>query len=641
MKILGEIIKIKYRNEENGYTVLQVKNCETVFTLIGNFGVINEGLFIDAEVKEVENEVYGLQYNVVSYNLDIACGDDSSIINFLISLKVKGVGEKTCERIVSYFGKDTIDIIKNDKNKLISVKGLNIERINLLNEKVIEKSLDIDLILKLAKYKLPNNMIKKIIDFYGEEADEKIRENPYDLALNIEGIGFETCDKVARLVGIDEKSDERIKAAIIHVLNQGVSDGNVFLTYAELYYGLKKLIKIEDNIDLLDIFNELMLKSLIKIVDANKMKNLDDESIFNNKDTSNNNVFAEAKTNNCENYHTGHLDNRHIRSAHNKDGIKGNKNNVINCDKKDNTKCLFSDYGNHIIEDGKNINNNYYHNKLVFLKTQYNIEKKLSELLYSRKSDIKIITGGPGTGKTYNINKYLKETESISLRVLLCAPTGRAAKRIEEVTGHKAKTIHRLLECQKIKDTGRVYFAKNEDNKLDCDVIIVDEMSMVDELILLSLIKAVPMGAKIILVGDIDQLPSVGAGQVLLDMINSGYFEVMRLTKIYRQDESSNIVKNAHAVNKNEKINFDKDFNDFKFVKMSTEDKINDAIKILVKDKIPKFFDIDYSDIQVLCPSKMYKCGVDNLNIILQNALNPDDIKKQEIKNELNERRDI
>lgn len=540
MNIKGTVEKIRFRNESNGYTVLLVNSGKTVFTIVGNFGHISEGETIDAKVTETYSETYGDQYKLISYEVIIPDNDIEALKKFLASLKVKGIGEATSSRIVDTYGDKAIETIKNDKEKLLTIKGMNLVKLDALREKVIEKESEIKVLSALEKYKLGPKTIRKIIDEYGDKVLDVIKENPYDLALKIDGIGFVICDNIAKESGIDKDNEKRVAAGIVYVLEQNYIDGNVFYLKNELEKEVKKLLGLCEDYKIDDLYDDLEINSKIKRVDYNDVT-------------------------------------------------------------------------------------------YIFPKFAYSIEKRLSELLYEKKNDITIITGGPGTGKTYNIKKYLKDAESNGDKVLLCAPTGRAAKRMTEVTDHDAQTIHRLLGAEGDKKSGKTYFSYNEDNKLDADLIIVDEMSMVDESLMLSLIKAVPDYTRLVFVGDVDQLPSVGAGNVLKDMINSGYFSVMKLTTIHRQAEGSTIVKNAHLVNEGKDVDFSDDEEDFKFVHRTSDDKIKESIKILVKENIPKHFDIDIDKIQVLCPSKKASCGVDSLNEILQDAINPESYDKTEL----------
>lgn len=540
MKLQGSIENIRFRNETNGWTVLLVKSGKAVFTLVGNVAKINAGESIEAEVTEVEHPTFGRQYKILSYQIVIPDKDENAIRKFLISLSVKGIGEVTIDRIIANFRTDTIEIIKNEKEKLYGIKGLNEEKIEKLRERLLERNNEINVILQLEKYELGTLTLTKILDRYGDKALDVINENPYRLAMDIEGIGFNICDKIAKMNGFSVDNEKRTMAGIIYILENEYSYGNVYVTREVLEKEVRELLKLDDDFNFDDVLYNLEISLKIKR------------------------------------------------------------------DKFDNTD-------------------------LVFLKSAYNIEKALTEYLYNLKDNIVIVTGGPGTGKTYNIKQYLNDAREVGLKVALCAPTGRATKRITEVTGYEAKTIHRLLECVGDSDGKKNYFSRNEDNKLDIDVLIVDEMSMVDEYLMLSLMKAVPTMAKIILVGDVDQLPSVGAGQVLMDMIKSKLFDVKELTKIYRQDEASNIVINAHHVNAGESVNFVKDAEDFIFTHKYSEDAIKDAIKTLVKDNLPRHFNCAPDQIQVICPSKKGNCGTESLNIVLQNVLNEESFDKSEL----------
>lgn len=541
MKLQGSIENIRFRNESNGYTVLLVKSGKAVFTLVGNITKINTGEDIEAEVEETEHPIFGLQYKILSYRILIPNKDEEAIFKFLISLSVKGIGDATINRIIVNFGAESLDIIKNHPENLAGIKGLNEQKITALRDRLIERSNEIEIILALEKYELGAQTIKKILEQYGGKTLAVINENPYKLSMDIEGIGFNICDKIAKINGYSENSDKRIMAGLLYILENEYAVGNVFIEKNILISKAVELLKLDAEYNFDDVLYNLEIDLKIK------------QDAFDN-------------------------------------------------------------------------------NSIVFLKSAYNIEKKLSEYLYEYRNNILIVTGGPGTGKTYNINKFIHEAMDSGLKLALCAPTGRAAKRITEVTGYEAKTIHRLLECVGDNDGKRSYFSKNEDNKLDIDVLIVDEMSMVDEYLMLALIKAVPALSKIILVGDVDQLPSVGAGQVLKDMIDSNYFEVKKLTKIYRQDEASSIVINAHHVNEGEDVEFIKGSEDLIFTHKSTEVAIKDAIKTLVKDNLPRHFNCTLDQIQVICPSKKGNCGTESLNESLQQVLNPESFDKSELQ---------
>lgn len=540
MKLEGVVENLIFTNKVNGWTVLQLNNGKAVFTLVGSIVKVEVGDNMEAEVEEYIHPDFGLQYNILNYSIYVPKEDEEAIYKFLISLSVKGVGEVTAKRLIDNFGSDILEVIKEAPEKLFAIKGMTEARIENLREKLIERSNEIDIIIELGKYDLTTTKIKKIMEKYGSDTLNIIKENPYRLAIDIEGIGFNICDDIAKLNGYEKDSVKRVMAGIMYIVENEYWQGNI--------YSLKT-----------DVINKA-----IELLNIDKDYNFDD-AFYN-------------------------------------------------------------------LEIDLKIKTDAYDNKqLVFLKSAYNVEKKLSELLYLKRDYITIVTGGPGTGKTYNIKQYLAEAESKGIIVALAAPTGRAAKRINEVTGYDAKTIHRLLECNGDIGGKSIYFAKNEENKLEIDMLIVDEMSMVDEYMMYNLIRAVPDYVSIILVGDVNQLPSVGAGQVLKDMIDSGYFNVKKLTKIHRQNEGSLIVANAHKVNEGKDVVFEKGNEEFIFTHMTTELKIKETIKTLVKENIPKHFGISIDEIQVICPSKRGICGTEVLNKALQEVINPESFDKDEI----------
>lgn len=539
MILEGTVDNIIFRNDDNGYTVLLLNTSKAVFTIVGNIEHIEKGENLKVDVSEYNNEIYGKQYKINSYEI-VMPTDEEAIKKYLTTSEFKGVGKATVKRIVEMFGKDTINIILNNSDKLYGIKGINDNKIRILKDKLTERQNELEIVFALEKYKLGPKLIRNIIDTYGSETLKIVKENPYKMAMEVDGIGFVICDNIAKINGYQNDDQKRVEAGIVYLLEESHMQGNVFEYKEKIIIDAKKLLSLVENYDFSDVFYNLEVTLKIKTF------------IYNDKE-------------------------------------------------------------------------------IVFLKSVYNVEQKLSNMLYENKDSIHIITGGPGTGKTYTIKQYLNDALDNGLKVELCAPTGRAAKRIEEVTGHSAKTIHRLLECVGQGDGKKSYFNRNDENPLDCDILIVDEMSMVDEYLLLSLMKAVPRLCEIIFVGDVDQLPSVGAGQVLKDMIEANIFDVTYLTEIHRQDEGSNIVINAHLVNNGEDVDLSTNTDDFKFIHKSSEEKINEAITILAKDKIPNYFNISNEQIQILCPSKKGTCGTILLNKILQVAINPEDYTKNEI----------
>lgn len=542
MTIKGIISTIIFKNDDNGYAIISVKVKKQFLTLVGEMFMIDEGYFITADVTEVENKTYGTQYRVNNYEIALPDEEDA-IIKILCSSDFKGIGEAVATRLVENFGTDIFNVIKNDPDSLYGIKGVTEKRLNILKQVVNEKELELENMAYLKKYQLNIKQIKNIIKIYKNKCVDIIENNPYELALKVNGISFPTCEKIALLNKLDINTDDRNFALIIYLLKEAYAKGNVFLYLNEL-----EDMVIEYNVidELTDILYKMQQNNMVKVLAQNDDK--------------------ETK---------------------------------------------------------------------VYLFENYYIENSLSQILYKFRNNIKIITGGPGTGKTYNINKIIEENENKGLNIILCAPTGRAAKRMIEVTNHNARTIHRTLELTKIvydNNETKYNFIKNENDKLDCDILIVDEMSMVDEYIMFHLMKAVPDTAKIILVGDVDQLPSVGAGNVLSDMIKSDLFEVVKLNKIYRQVENSNIVINAHKVNKGELIDLNKKTDDFIFVHRSSDEKVKNDISVLVSNNIPKHYNIGMDKIQVLTTTRKGECGVSSLNNVLQEKINPYDKNKKQIK---------
>ena len=543
MNLQGTIIDILFRNEINGWTVLLVKTSKTVFQVVGILPIACIGINIDAQVTEIVKKGYGKEYELKSY--DLFFSDDLFYIrDFLNSLNIKGINVKVVENLIDEFSEEIIDIILYESNQLTSVKGMNVDRIDKLTNKVSEIDSTMKIASYLNKYNLDLSNIRNIIKKFGNKTIEKIEENPYILSTEIDGISFLVCDEIALNKGILKDNENRIKASIIYVLKLEYQNGNIYVLKENLYISVKKILGFEEELSIDDILFKLNLDNKIKII------NLEDS----------------------------------IR---------------------------------------------------IYLFDNYYMEENLTQILYRLKNNILIITGGPGTGKTYTIKQIINDATIKEQTITLCAPTGRAAKRMTEVTGHEAMTIHRTLQFVNKRDENserKMYFQKNKDNPLDTDLLIVDEMSMVDNALMYHLMLAVKENTEIVFVGDVDQLPSVGAGNVLKDMIESEIFEVKKLTKIYRQSEGSNIVFNAHKVNQGEKVDLSIDYDDFKFVHRDNEVMICDAIKKLVSINIPKHFNIDKNDVQVICPSKKGVCGTDTLNNILQDAINPKNNNLNELK---------
>ena len=579
--ISGYIEKIKYRNEENGYTVLSVSVEGEEEILVGTFSHIEEGSYISASVKERVHPVYGEQLFVESYELKRP-DDEKGIEKYLASGAIKGIGPVLAARIVKKFAKDTLRIIEEEPERLEEVKGISENMARAVSVQVQEQKEQRAAFVYLQKYGISMKLANKIYKEYGERLYSIITENPYRLADDIQGVGFKLADEIAQKVGISADAQFRIKSGIVYILSKAAANGHVYLPMERLMNIAAELLNIPDEL----IPREVADMQIEKRV---SVKQIDGEDV----------VYLTTS------YHTElSIAGKLLELSVNSDNLR-----------KDVEKNLPK------FEKSLNI-------ELDDLQRQAVIKSLSCGLI--------IITGGPGTGKTTTINMIIKYLLSKNMEVLLAAPTGRAAKRMEEATGYEAKTIHRLLEINAMPDADDMEtnlglnFERNEDNPLEADAIIIDEMSMVDMYLMNSLLKAVSVGTRLILVGDTNQLPSVGPGNVLKDIIASGAVEVVKLERIYRQAGLSDIVLNAHKMIEAEPIDLAKSSKDFVFIKRSGADNIISACITLLKSKLPDYVSADSYDIQIMSPMKKGMLGVERLNLILQQHLNPKHPKKPE-----------
>ena len=575
--IEGFIDKVVFRNEENGYAVLSVTCDEEERTLVGIMPYISEGEYIVAEGTTTVHAVYGEQLQVKTYRIQTP-EDMVSIERYLGSGVIKGIGPVMAARIVKKFKKDTFRIIEEEPERLVEIKGISLRKAMDIADSVQSKKDMREAMIFLQQYGITSNLAVKIYNRYGPGLYNVLRENPYRMTEDIQGVGFKIADEIAARVGICADSDFRIKSAIMYVLQRAASDGHVCLPMDILTNQINQLLLIY--IESLD--NHLMdmiidKKIIIKDRDGVKM------------------VYA------------GVYYRMELNSARMLDKL----NVEFRTDEED---CL------------KKINRIEAQSGITFEEEQRNA------VMESVKKGLLVVTGGPGTGKTTIINSIIRYFESENKTVLLAAPTGRAAKRMTETTGKEAKTIHRLLEMTgaPTEESERVEFMRDEDNPLEADVVIVDEMSMVDISLIYALLKAVVVGTRLILVGDVNQLPSVGPGNVLSDIINSGAFTVVRLNKIFRQAAQSDIVVNAHKINDGKRVSLDNNSKDFLFLKRNNPDAIISAMITLIKEKLPAYVNAEVFDIQVLAPARKGLLGVERLNSILQQYLNPPDKSKRE-----------
>ena len=593
--VTGYVEKIKYRNEENGYSVLSVTDGKEEYVLVGIFPYISEGERIEATGRMVEHSIYGEQLAVESYEMK-APEDTLAIERYLGSGAIKGIGAALAKRIVKKFKADTFRIMEEEPERLAEVKGIS-ERMAMEISAQVEEKRDMrQAMLFLQQYGISMNLAVKIYQQYGQRMYSVIQENPYQLADDISGVGFKIADEIAAKVGIFTDSDYRIKSGLFYTLLQAIGNGHTYLPEEELFANASELLQVAP---------EHMEKHLVDLQMERKLvvKEKEEKRIVYPAQY----YYMELNT-------ARMLHDLNLKDAVPAEKIRSRIAQILKADEME----------------------------LDELQEQAVIEAVNNGLL--------IITGGPGTGKTTTINTIIRYFEQDEMEILLAAPTGRAAKRMAEATGYEAKTIHRLLELTGIPtmDSGRpgtadntgsaagsarlegMHFERNEANPLDADVIIIDEMSMVDISLMHALLKAVNVGTRLILVGDVNQLPSVGPGNVLRDIIGSGKFPVVKLTKIFRQAAQSDIIVNAHKINAGERVPLEKRSKDFVFIRREHPADIVSDMMVLLRDKLPKYVQADMSEIQIMTPMRKGALGVEQLNKILQERFNPARPDKQE-----------
>lgn len=573
----GYVERIVFRNEENGYTVLSLMVDEDELTCVGMFTLISEGEFIIASGNYSEHPVYGQQFQMESYEIKEP-EDIYSIERYLSSGAIKGVGNALAARIVKRFGEGTFRIIVEDPGRLAEVKGIS-ERMAIEIYRQFEDKRDMrNAMMFLQKYNISGNLAVRIYQEYGQRMYDILKENPYRLAEDIGGVGFKTADEIARRIGIGNDSDYRVKAGILYTLLQAGNDGHVYLPEQELFQRAKNLLQSDEE-NLQRQLTALSIERKLMVISAGE--------------------------------------ENHVYSA------------VFYYMELNVSRML------HDLNIRHDLKEEYVDSRLAKIEKQFAIELEEHQRTAVReaiRNGLLIITGGPGTGKTTTINAIIKLFEAEGMELLLAAPTGRAAKRMTETTGQEAKTIHRLLELSKLMEgqENKFTFERNESNPLEADVIIIDEMSMVDISLMNALLKAISVGTRLILVGDVNQLPSVGPGNVLRDIIDSHSFNVVKLTKIFRQAAGSDIIVNAHKINAGEQISLDNKSSDFFFLKREDTAIITAVMINLIKNKLPNYVKATPYDIQVLTPMRKGELGVERLNVVLQEALNPPSPDKRE-----------
>lgn len=578
----GYIDHVIFRNEDNGYTVLSLIVDGEELTCVGFFQYINEGETIRAEGSYTEHAAYGQQFKIESFET-IVPTDAAAMERYLGSGAIKGIGAALAARIVRRFKGDTLQIIQEEPERLAEVKGISERKAREIAEQMAEQEDMRKAMLFLQKYGINLSLGIKIHQFYGQEMYRVFQENPYKMAEDIPGVGFKTADEIASRLGIHADSEYRIRSGLFYTLTLAAGDGHVYLPKDILLHRTSQLLGVEP---------ERMEKHIMDMAIEHKLTLKESEAQDGTVHTI---VYANQ-------YYYLEL----------------------------NTARMLREL-NIVCQD----NEAEIERKLENLEKNSEIEleeQQRQAVITAVKQGLMILTGGPGTGKTTTINAIIRYFSAMGEDIMLAAPTGRAAKRMTETTGYEASTIHRLLEINGVAgELGEsVHFERNAQNPLETDVIIIDEMSMVDIHLMHALLAAIPVGTRLILVGDVNQLPSVGPGSVLEDMIRSGCFAVVQLEKIFRQASESAIVVNAHKINRGEKVDLKEKSKDFLFLNYTDTNQIISIIRWLVQEKLPPYVDAKMFDIQVLTPMRKGPLGVENLNVILQRYLNPPDGRKKE-----------
>lgn len=585
-KIKGFIEHIIYRNTDNGYTVLNLISGEEEITCVGFFKTMDQGETIEAEGSYTTHPVYGEQFKIERYQI-VPPDDAVSIERYLGSGAIKGVGGALAARIVKRFGADTYRIIEEEPERLAEVKGISERKAREIAVAVYEKRDAREAMTFLQKYGISNTLAIRIYEEYGMGLYGIMKENPYRLAEDIHGIGFKIADEIASKIGIHTDSDYRIRSGILYTLMQAGGEGHCYLPKSILLQKAGELLGLEPSLMEPQLQNLAMDKKLIIKMPAQGEK---EQKVYAS-------TYYYAELNCAKMLHD-------LNISVEEEGLLPSEEKRILA-------------------------------KIDQMEAQLDIE--LDELqkksvLESAKNGIFILSGGPGTGKTTTINAIIRYFMSEELDIYLAAPTGRAAKRMTEATGYESRTIHRLLELNGVvsEEAKSARFERNEENPLEADVIIVDEMSMVDIFLFQALLKAVTVGTRLIMVGDVNQLPSVGAGQVLRDLMQSERFPVVVLEKIFRQAGESDIVWNAHRIHAGQELLLDNKSRDFFFLERNDTNVIYKHMIQLITEKLPSYVGAKPYDIQVLTPMRKGKLGVEVLNGILQKYLNPPSEQKKE-----------
>ena len=579
-KIEGVVSDIVYANPDNGYTVFEVDTKDASVTAVGYVPYVTEGEFVVLSGTWAMHMEYGEQFKVELFERSVP-DDADAILRYLSSGVIRGIRSATAEKIVDMFGSDTLNVLANFPDKLARVNGISKQRANEIVENYSKIRVMQETIITLQKYSLSPTLAIKAYNQLGENALDKIKENPYILCEQVDGIGFKTADMIAINMGISPNSVSRLRSAAVYFMNYAAqSSGHTYLPQAQLIQSLVTSLNVNEY-EIENAVLSLISDGILKRIDTTEELSVALTSIY----------FCEIS-------------------------IAKRLNEMNNAE--------YEDLSEHI---QRNIDAVQNQEKITLAPLQ------VEAVVTASKKGVIILTGGPGTGKTTTINAIIRVMQRNGKSVSLAAPTGRAAKRMSELTGMEAKTLHRLLEYQYSEDDKKLAFSRNENNPLDADVVIVDEMSMVDVFLADAFLRALKSGARLIMTGDADQLPSVGAGNVLKDIIDSETVTVIKLDRIFRQAEQSLIVTNAHRINHGEMPQLHVKDGDFFFLERKNARDIAKTISDLCTFRLPKSYGFDpIKDIQVLSPMKKSVIGVIALNALLQNSLNPPDIMKAEHK---------
>lgn len=570
----GYIDHIIFRNADNGYTVMVLTVDDEEVTCVGTLSYVGEGEKVELSGQYISHPSYGEQFKIETCTVKTP-EDEEAVERYLGSGAIKGVGAALAARIVRHFREDTLRIIEEEPERLAEIKGISEKKAREIAQQVYEKRDMRKAMIFLQQYGITTTLAAKIYQQYGQELYRVMQENPYRLAEDIDGVGFRIADEIAMRAGVRADSEYRVKCAVFYILKKAGGEGHIFLPKDQLMQRAGELLGVPlENIDqyLIDLSIER------KIV----IKREEQERVY-----SASAYFTELDTARmlCDLNITGEIDEATIQKK------------IAEIEKETGT---------------------------------YLDEMQKKAVIESVRCGLLVITGGPGTGKTTTINTLISYFESEGLQILLAAPTGRAAKRMTEATGYEARTIHRMLEISGAQDGNAVSFSKNAQDPLEADVVIIDEMSMVDIHLMHALLDAITVGTRLIMVGDRNQLPSVGPGSVLKDIIDSEKVPVVCLTKIFRQASESDIVVNAHRINRGEQVALDNQSRDFFFLKRYDANVIISIVIQLIREKLPRYVDAEPFDIQVLTPMRKGLLGVERLNRILQEYLNPPNREKCE-----------